>query len=100
MDVAMRSVDAMAAANSDAPPPGRDARMQRQMERQMGGIRWNLDKWAGSFVDSEQGRVKTTDLVGLTRVILPMSPLTPIARTDTPADAVRQLVTYPEYQLK
>ena len=100
MDVAMRSADAMAAANGDAPPPGRDARIQRQIERQMGGIRWNLDKWAGSFVDSEQGRVKTTDLVGLTRVILPMSPLTPIGRTDTPADAVRQLVTYPEYQLK
>ena len=100
MDVAMRSVDAMAAANGDAPPPGRDARMQRQMERQMGGIRWNLDKWAKGFVDDDQGRAKTAGVADLTRVVLPMPPLTAIARADNPADMVRLLVTDPAYQLK
>ena len=91
MDVAMRSVDAMAAQNGDVPPPGRDARMQRQMERQMGGIRWNLDKWAKSFAD---------DVPGMTRVVLPMAPQRAIARLDNPADLARQLVTDPAYQLK
>jgi uncharacterized protein (DUF1800 family) len=91
LEIAMRSVDAMAAQNGDAPPPGRDARMQRQMERQMGGIRWNLDKWAKSFAD---------DAPAMTRVVLPMAPQRAIARLDNPADLVRQLVTDPAYQLK
>ena len=100
MDVAMRSVDAMAAANGDVPPPGRDARMQRQLERQMGGIRWNLDKWAKGFIDAEPGRSVSTGVPEMTRVILPMAPLNAVARLDNPADVVRQLVIDPAYQLK
>ena len=100
MDVAMRSVDAMAAANGDVAPPGRDARMQRQMERQMGGIRWNLDKWANGFVGTERGRSLATDLPEMTRVVLPMAPLRTVASIENPADVVRQLVLDPAYQLK
>lgn len=100
MDVAMRTVDDMAAANSDVPPPGRDARMQRQVERQMGGIRWNLDKWAKGYVDTERGQSTTTNLSEMTRVILPMAPLNMVAKFDNPADVVRQLVIDPSYQLK
>ena len=100
MDVAMRTVDDMAAANSDVPPPGRDARMQRQVERQMGGIRWNLDKWAKGYVDTERGQSTTTNLSEMTRVILPMAPLQMVAKFDNPADVVRQLVIDPSYQLK
>ena len=100
MDVAMRSVDDMAAANGDAPPPGREARMQRQMERQMGGIHWNLDKWAKGFVDAERGLSVATGLPELTRVVLPMAPLRAVARNENPADLVRQLVVDPAYQLK
>ena len=100
MDVAMRSVDAMAAANGDVAPPGRDGRMQRQMERQMGGIRWNLDKWAKGFVDTERGRSAATGLPEMTRVVLPMAPSQMLASVDNPADVVRQLVIDPAYQLK
>ena len=100
MDVAMRSVDDMAAANGDAPPPGREARMQRQMERQMGGIHWNLDKWAANFVDAERGRSVASGVPEMTRVVLPMAPLRALARNDNPADLVRQLVVDPAYQLK
>ena len=100
MDVAMRSVDDMAAANSDAPPPGRDARMRRQMERQMGGIRWNLDNWAKGFSDAGRGRSLTSGVAEMTRVVLPMVPMQMVANTDNPADVVRQLVTDPAYQLK
>ena len=100
MDVAMRSVDDMAAANGDAPPPGREARMQRQMERQMGGIYWNLDKWAKGFVDTERGLSAASGVPELTRVVLPMAPLRAVARKENPADLVRQLVVDPAYQLK
>jgi hypothetical protein len=100
IEVAMRSVDAMAAANGDVAPPGRDARLQRQMERQMGGIRWNLDKWANGFVDAEHGRNVATGMPAMTRVVLPMAPLHVVARADKPADVVRQLVIDPAYQLK
>jgi hypothetical protein len=87
----MRSVDAMAAQNGDVAPPGREGRMQRQMERQMGGIRWNLDKWAKSF----PGGVSE-----MTRVILPTAPMTAATSAINPADIVRQLVTDPTFQLK
>ena len=96
----MRSVDDMAAANGDAPPPGREARMQRQMERQMGGIHWNLDKWAKGFVDTERGLSAASGVPELTRVVLPMAPLRAVARKENPADLVRQLVVDPAYQLK
>ena len=100
LEVAMRSVDAMAAANGDPSPPGRDGRMQRQMERQMGGIRWNLDKWARGFVDAGQGRSAAAGMPEMTRVVLPMAPLQTVAMAENPADVVRQLVIDPAYQLK
>ena len=100
MDVAMRSVDDMAARNGDAPPAGRDARLQRQMERQMGGIRWNLDKWAKAYVDPERGLTVAAGVPEMTRVVLPMAPLRTVASFDNPADIARQLVVDPAYQLK
>ena len=100
MDVAMRSVDGMAAANGDAPPPGRDARMQRQMERQMGGIHWNLDQWTKGFVDTGRGLSVATGMPEMTRVVLPMAPMHVVVSNDNPADLVRQLVNDPAYQLK
>ena len=100
MDVAMRSVDAMAEMNGDAAPPGRDARLRRQMERQMGGIRWNLDKWANGFIQADSGNAVATGLPALTRVVLPMAPIIAVANIESPADVVRQLVTDPAYQLK
>ena len=100
MDVAMRSVDAMAAANGDVAPPGRDARMQRQMERQMGGIRWNLDGWAKAFVEPQRGGSVATGLREMTRVVLPMAPMRNVSSVPNAADIVRQLVADPAYQLK
>jgi len=100
MDVAMRSVDAMAEMNGDVAAPGREARLRRQMERQMGGIRWNLDKWANGFVETGRGNTGATGMPALTRVVLPMAPLVAVADTESPADVVRQLVNDPAYQLK
>ena len=97
MEMAMRDMDEMAISNGEPPPPGRDARLQRQMERQMGGIRWNLDKWAGKFTGD--GR-NADSLQDMTRVVLAVAPQNPPAASDKPSDWARQLVYDPVYQLK
>ena len=66
----------------------------------MGGIHWNLDKWAKGFVDTGRGLSVASGLPEMTRVVLPMAPLRAVARNDNPADMVRQLVIDPAYQLK
>ncbi|MEO8104360.1 MAG: DUF1800 domain-containing protein [Betaproteobacteria bacterium] len=97
MDMALRDMDEMAMRNGEPPPPGREARQQRQMERQMGGIRWNLDKWAGKFA----GDGRNADaLNNMTRVVLAVAPQNPPVASDKPADWARQLVYDPVYQLK
>ena len=99
MEVALRNMDEMALRNGENPPPGREARLQRQMERQMGGIRWNIDKWAektaGGGVAGNAAGVEN-----MTRVVLAVAPQNPAAAGDKPADWARQLVYDPVYQLK
>ncbi len=97
MEVAMRDMDEMAIRNGEASPPGREARLQRQMERQMGGIRWNLDKWAGQFAHEAR---RPDAVQRMTQVVLAVAPQNPLADSDKPADWARQLVYDPVYQLK
>ncbi len=97
MEVALRYMDEMAERNGDMPPPGREARQRRQMERQMGGIRWNLDKWAEAF--SRDGR-NPAALQDMTRTLLAVAPQNSPTASEKPADWARQLVTDPVYQLK
>ena len=101
MGVAMRNMDQMSAnVEADPMPPGREARMQRQMERQMGGIRWNLDKWAAGFAQTP-GAAGFQDM---TQVVLAIAPAAMPGNADAPptnpADWARQLVADPAYQLK
>ena len=96
MEVAMRNMDEMAVMTGNPPPPGREARQQRQMERQMGGIRWNLDKWAETFVQSDKIAARDS----MTRVVLAMAPQNASKAAEKPADWARQLVADPAYQLK
>lgn len=97
MEMALRAMDDSAMLTGNQPPPGREQRMQRQMERQMGGIRWNLDKWAAQFA---KGGNKPDAVANMTRVVLAMAPQGAAAVTDNPADWARQLVADPAYQLK
>ena len=97
MEVAMRNMDEMALRNGDQPPPGREARQRRQMERQMGGIRWNLDKWADKFAGDGRNPAALRDM---TRVVLAVAPQNPPTASEKPADWARQLVYDPVYQLK
>ncbi len=100
MESMLRDMDDMAARNGDNPPPGREARQQRQMERQMGGIRWNLDKWAGKFAGNGESDANVNGMRDMTRLVLAVAPQNPPAKSEKPADWVRQLVYDPVYQLK
>jgi hypothetical protein len=104
IDAAMRNIDQLAMQGGEAPPPGAQGRMQRQLERQMGGIRWDLDKWSARFVTSG-GSDPRLDMARVVLAIAPQSPLafasdTTVSATSTPADWARQLVRDPVYQLK
>jgi uncharacterized protein (DUF1800 family) len=103
MEVAMRAMDDMAAKmgggmnESGQGPPGKEGRMARQMERSMGGIKWNLDAWSSRYVE-QRGATARQDM---TRVLLAMTPQAATQVTaEKPADWVRQLVADPAYQLK
>lgn len=96
MEVAMRNIDEMAIRNGDPPAAGREARMQRQLQKKMGTLHWNLDKWANNYL-AAQGE---TALQDMTRVVLAIAPQNPISASDNPADWARQLVADPAYQLK
>ncbi len=99
MEVAMRNIDDMAmryGGNGDPAPAGREARMQRQLQKQMGTLHWNLDKWASNY-QAAQGE---TALQDMTRVVLAIAPQTAVGVSANPADWARQLVADPAYQLK
>lgn len=98
-DVAMRSIDEFNMRAGEPPLPGAEARMRRQMERQMGGIRWNLDRWSAGFKAPDGGDAGDSRRK-LERVVLAMAPQDTPAAGDNPADWVRRLVADPVYQLK
>ncbi len=118
MDVTMRAMDDMAARMGEVGqgegqgPPGKEGRMARQMERSMGGIKWNLDAWSQRFVE-QRGPNAMDAMQDMTRVVLAIPPQTtsqaPVltlassaadAPSNKPADWARQLVADPAYQLK
>ncbi len=79
---------------------GRLARQQRNMERQMGNLRWNIDKWAEANAGKMDQPVPVAQFAGMTRTVLAMPPQIAQAETAMPADWLRQLVADPAYQLK
>jgi uncharacterized protein (DUF1800 family) len=91
MEATMRSMDEAAAITGGTPLPGREARMQRQLERQMGGVRWNLDQWAAAHAK---------DAARLQYVVLATAPQQSIDESATLAERVRRWVHDPAYQLK
>jgi uncharacterized protein (DUF1800 family) len=98
MEVAMRAMDEMAERNGDMGPPGKAGRMARLADRQMGGIRWNLDAWANAFMTQHGAEGEKT----MTRMVLAMAPQRSLEKSanDKGADLARQLVLDPAYQLK
>jgi uncharacterized protein (DUF1800 family) len=73
---------------------GREARMQRRMDRALGGIRFRPDQWARQF--SSQDREKS-----VTRTVLAMAPqIAPTAKVGDVNELLKHLVADPAYQLK
>lgn len=88
---AMRGARMTAAVKAEA-APSREARQQRQMERQMGALNWNLETWSQARSPEAQA--------ALPRVLLAMTPRNPPVETVGAVDRVRYLVSDPVYQLK
>jgi uncharacterized protein (DUF1800 family) len=102
LEIAMRSIDEMAERNGDPMSAGKAGRMQRQMDRQMGGIQWNLDAWSKRYVE----RRGSDGVEDLTRMVVAIAPQNSgekaggATANNAVADWVRQLVADPAYQLK
>ncbi len=94
----------MAAANgggeADGGPAARLARQQRNMERQMGNLRWNLDKWAEANGGKMEQPAPVAQFAAMTRTVLAMAPQNAQAETAMPTEWARLLVADPAYQLK
>jgi uncharacterized protein (DUF1800 family) len=95
MEMMMTAMDEMADRSGTPPPPGRAQRQQRQMERQMAALNWNLERWSERFADG-QGLEGPQDMA---RVVLALAPRE-VPSGVAPADWARQLVADPAYQLK
>ena len=73
---------------------GREARLQRMMDRSMGNVRVDLDRWSKTFPEPDRKPA-------ITRAVLAMAPQNPVkSRTGDVSELVRQLVADPAYQLK
>ena len=107
VEMAMRAAEPMSATMSQmadggtqSGAAGREARTRRQMERQLGGLRANLDAWAAGFTQTPAN----TGLQDMTRVVLAIAPVATSspagAISDRPADWARRLMADPAYQLK
>jgi uncharacterized protein (DUF1800 family) len=95
MESMMSSLDEMAERSGTPPPPGRDARQQRAVERAMNAMKWDLNGWAARFADGK-GLEGTA---GMATVVLAVPPRE-LPRAAQPADWVRAMVADPAYQLK
>jgi uncharacterized protein (DUF1800 family) len=73
---------------------GREARMQRRMDRGMGSYAFNWDKWARPFgaAPAQAARIE--------RLVLAAPPVTPAPDNAAGLELVRALVSDPVYQLK
>ncbi len=73
-----------------SPAANRQARQQRNMERGVNNLKWNLDSWSKAHGESAEA---------MSKMLLAVAPRTMPASTN-PADWARAFVTDPAYQLK
>lgn len=99
MEMVMNAMDEMADRSGTPPPPGRPQRQQRQMERQMAALNWNLERWSAAYADAGKDGKGLEGPGGMAKVVLAVSPRQMPAGAK-PADWARQLVADPAYQLK
>jgi uncharacterized protein (DUF1800 family) len=93
MEAMMNSLDEMAERSGTPPPPGRAQRQQRNMERAMAALKWNIDQWSAPYAATPKGADK------MAGVLLALPPRTMPVGSNA-ADWARALVADPAYQLK
>jgi uncharacterized protein (DUF1800 family) len=95
MEPVMNALDEMAERSGTPPPPGRAQRQQRQAERAIAALNWNLDSWSSGFNQS----ATKDNVANMSKVVLAVAPAQqPVG--GKPADWARVLVADPAYQLK
>jgi uncharacterized protein (DUF1800 family) len=111
METMMTEMDEMADRSGTPPPPGRAARQQRNMERAMNALKWDIDAWGKQYVGENVsvGATAVTAAPGdvakrdgakrMAQVLLAMPPRE-MPGSGSPTEWVRSLVADPAYQLK
>jgi uncharacterized protein (DUF1800 family) len=95
MEPVMNALDEMAERSGTPPPPGRAQRQQRQTERAMAALNWNIDTWSSSF---NQPNAKD-NVANMSRVVLAVAP-SQLPVGGKPSDWARTFVADPAYHLK
>jgi uncharacterized protein (DUF1800 family) len=98
MEATMNALDEMAERSGTPAPPGRAQRQQRNMERAMAALKWNIDQWAEPFAKPINAN-SPSGAAGMAKIVLAVPPRTMPTSTN-PADWARALVTDPSYHLK
>jgi uncharacterized protein (DUF1800 family) len=98
MEATMNVLDEMAERSGTPAPPGRAQRQQRNMERAVAALKWNIDTWAEPFAKPVNTSAPS-GAAGMAKIVLAVPPRT-MPTSANPADWARALVTDPSYQLK
>ncbi len=99
MEATMSALDEMADRSGTPPPPGRAQRQQRNAERAMAALKWNLENWAKPYANGRAPEAVKTGAEEMARLVLAVSPRE-LPGGSNPADWARTLVADPAYQLK
>jgi uncharacterized protein (DUF1800 family) len=100
MEATMNVLDEMAERSGTPAPPGKAQRQQRNMDRQMAAMKWDLYTWAQPFAAQPAIATKSSSgLESMSKLVLAVPPRT-MPKSAAPADWARALVNDPSYQLK
>ena len=101
MEPAMNALDEMAERSGTPMPPGRAGRQQRQMDRQLAPLKWDLNAWAAANTTSAvTPSANAGEMAKLILAAPPRASQTTTSQSGNPADWVRALVYDPTFQLK
>ena len=95
MESMMNALDEMADRSGTPSPEGRAQRQQRNVERAMGALNWNLEQWSSAFEPAGG----TGGELGMAKVVLAVAPRA-MPTSSKPVDWARALVADPAYHLK
>lgn len=98
MEATMSALDEMAERSGTPAPPGRAQRQQRNMERAMAALKWNIDAWSEPFTQPSKNNAPL-GAQGMAKLVLATAPRA-MPTSANPADWARAFVADPSYQLK